>query len=98
MRNLLFSILAVSFYTYSENNCEISVWGEEDEIGSANLISNENTLEALKLVKKGMSYGLGIVIEPGMPSFAPRYTELQVVQPNQHFGRDTTSDFGYDIT
>ena len=45
-----------------------------------------------------MSYGLGIVIEPGMPSFAPRYTELQVVQPNQHFGRDTTSDFGYDIT
>ena len=98
MRNLLFSILAVSFYTYSENNCEISVWGAEDEIGSANLISNENTLEALKLVKKGMSYGLGIVIEPGMPSFAPRYTELQVVQPNQHFGRDTTSDFGYDIT
>ena len=98
MRNLLFSILAVSFFSYSENNCEISVWGEDDEIGSANLISNENTLEALKLVKKGMSYGLGIVIEPGMPSFAPRYTELQVVQPNQHFGRDTTSDFGYDIT
>ena len=98
MRNLLLSILAVSFFAYSENNCEISVWGENDEIGSANLISNENTLEALKLVKKGMSYGLGIVIEPGMPSFAPRYTELQVVQPNQHFGRDTTSDFGYDIT
>ena len=44
MRNLLFSILAVSFYTYSENNCEISVWGAEDEIGSANLISNETTL------------------------------------------------------
>ena len=55
MRNLLFSILAVSFFSYSENNCDISVWGEDDEIGSANLISNENTLEALKLVKKGMS-------------------------------------------
>ena len=62
------------------------------------MISNENTLEAVKLIKKGMSHGLGIVIEPGMPAFAPRYTELQVVQPNQHFGRDTTSDFGYDIT
>ena len=45
-----------------------------------------------------MSHGLGIIIEPSMPSFPPRYTELQVVQPNQHFGRDTTSDFGYDIT
>ena len=45
-----------------------------------------------------MSHGLGIVIEPGMPAFPPRYTELQVVQPNQHFGRDTTEDFGYDIT
>ena len=33
-----------------------------------------------------------------MPAFPPRYTELQVVQPNQHFGRDTTEDFGYDIT
>ena len=72
--------------------------GKDDEIGSANLISNANTLNAIKLVKKGMSHGLGIVIEPGMPAFPPRYTELQVVQPNQHFGRDTTEDFGYDIT
>ena len=98
MRNSIISILFISFFAISDDGCEISKWGEDDEVGAANLISNENTLKAIKLVKKGMSHGLGIVIEPGMPAFPPRYTELQVVQPNQHFGRDTTTDFGYDIT
>ena len=98
MRNLLTFILVIPFIIFADNDCQPSIWGPDDEIGAANMISNENTLEAVKLIKKGMSHGLGIVIEPGMPAFAPRYTELQVVQPNQHFGRDTTSDFGYDIT
>lgn len=98
MRNLLTFILVIPFIIFADSDCQPSIWGPDDEIGAANMISNENTLEAVKLIKKGMSHGLGIVIEPGMPAFAPRYTELQVVQPNQHFGRDTTSDFGYDIT
>lgn len=98
MRNLLTFILAIPIIIFADSDCQPSIWGPDDEIGAANMISNENTLEAVKLIKKGMSHGLGIVIEPGMPAFAPRYTELQVVQPNQHFGRDTTSDFGYDIT
>ena len=98
MRNSLFCILFISLFAISDDSCEVSKWGKDDEIGAANLISNANTLDAIKLVKKGMSHGLGIVIEPGMPAFPPRYTELQVVQPNQHFGRDTTEDFGYDIT
>ena len=98
MRSLLTFILVIPFVIFADTDCQPSIWGPDDEIGAANMISNENTLEAVKLIKKGMSHGLGIVIEPGMPAFAPRYTELQVVQPNQHFGRDTTSDFGYDIT
>ena len=98
MRNSLFYILFISLFAISDDGCEVSKWGKDDEIGSANLISSANTLNAIKLVKKGMSHGLGIVIEPGMPAFPPRYTELHVVQPNQHFGRDTTEDFGYDIT
>ena len=98
MRNLLTFLLVIPFIVFADSDCQPSIWGPDDEIGAANMISNENTLEAVKLIKKGMSHGLGIVIEPGMPAFAPRYTELQVVQPNQHFGRDTTSDFGYDIT
>ena len=98
MRYLLFTALTISFFSSADDQCNSSKWGLKDEIGSANLISKENTLQAIKLVKKGKSHGLGIIIEPSMPSFPPRYTELQVVQPNQHFGRDTTSDFGYDIT
>ena len=98
MRNSLFYILFISLFAISDDGCEVSKWGKDDEIGAANLISNANTLDAIKLVKKGMSHGLGNVIEHGMPAFPPRYTELQVVQPNQHFGRDTTEDFGYDIT
>ena len=45
-------------------------------------------MAAAKLVKKGISHPLGIVIEPGMPAYPPRYTELQVVQPNQQFNAD----------
>ena len=69
MRNLIFCFLFVSFFVFSDDGCEISKWGKDDEIGAANLISNANTLDAIKLVKKGMSHGLGIVIEPGMPAF-----------------------------
>ena len=45
-------------------------------------------MAAAELVKKGISHPLGIVIEPGMPAYPPRYTELQVVQPNQQFNAD----------
>ena len=97
MRNLLTFILAIPIIIFADSDCQPSIWGPDDEIGAANMISNENTLEAVKLIKKGMQHGLGIVIEPGLPAFAARSTELQVHQPNQHFGRDTTSDIGQDI-
>ena len=42
-----------------------------------------------------MTHPLGIVIEPGMPAFAPRYTQLQVVQPGQQFGLDGAGQFGW---
>ncbi len=48
----------------------------------------ERTAAAAKLVKKGISHPLGIVIESGMPAYPPRYTQLQVVQPNQQFKAD----------
>ena len=48
----------------------------------------ERTAAAAKLVKKGISHPLGIVIESGMPAYPPRYTQLQVVQPNQQFNAD----------
>ena len=64
-----------------------SPWGADDQIGAANRVTPEPAAAA-KLVKKGISHPLGIVIEPGMPAYPPRYTQLQVVQPNQQFNAD----------
>ena len=58
-----------------------SEWGPEDQVGAANRITPERTVAAARLVKQGASHPLGIVIEPGMPAYPPRTTQLQVVQP-----------------
>ena len=83
---LLASIVATS--AVSADECVPSPWGSDDEIGAANRVSPERTLAAAKLVKKGISHPLGIEIDPSMPAYPPRYTQLQVVQPNQQFGAD----------
>jgi kynurenine formamidase len=76
-------------------DCAPSKWGEGDELGSANLISAENTLKAAALIKQGKSMPLGIVIDAGTPAFPPRSLSLQVVQPNQQGGQKLTA-FGYE--
>ncbi|WP_340270904.1 cyclase family protein [Sulfitobacter pontiacus] len=76
-------------------DCDHSHWGPEDQLGSANLISTERTLQAAKLIKQGKSMPLGIVIGPDTPAFPPRSLSLQVVQPNQHGGQKLSS-FGYE--
>ncbi|MDX1376709.1 MAG: cyclase family protein [Burkholderiales bacterium] len=77
--------------------CKPSKWGKDDEIGAANYVTPERVLAATKLVKKGMSHPLGIVVDPKMPAFPPRSTSLQVVAPGQHNGRDLTKDFGWPV-
>ena len=67
--------------------CQPSKWGADDEIGSANLVTPERTLEAAKLVKQGKSVPLGIVIDSQTPAFPPRGLSLQVVQPSQQGGQ-----------
>lgn len=76
-------------------DCDHSHWGPDDQLGSANLISTERTLEDAKLIKQGKSMPLGIVIGPDTPAFPPRSLSLQVVQPNQHGGQKLSS-FGYE--
>lgn len=77
--------------------CEPSKWGIDDEIGAANYVTPELILNAVKLVKKGESHPLGIVIDPNMPAFPPRKMMLQVVQPNQQFGRSLEGGFGWPV-
>jgi kynurenine formamidase len=75
-------------------DCTPSKWGADDEIGSANLVTSENTLMAASLIKQGKSLPLGIVIDANTPAFPPRSLSLQVVQPNQQGGQRLTQ-FGY---
>ena len=87
-RTSLSLALIVASSAVSADECVPSPWGADDQIGAANRVTPERTAAAAKLVKKGISHPLGIVIEPGMPAYPPRYTQLQVVQPNQQFSAD----------
>ena len=75
--------------------CQPSKWGADDTIGSANHVSPERTLAALKLVKQGKSRPLGITIDAKTPAFPPRSLSVQVVQPNQQGGQKLTA-FGFE--
>ncbi|MEE2694094.1 MAG: cyclase family protein [Pseudomonadota bacterium] len=80
------------------SDCQPSKWGIEDELGSANYMSPDLVLAATKLVKKGESHGLGIIVEPGVtPAFPPRTTSLQIVQPGQQYDFDLTAKFGWPV-
>lgn len=78
--------------------CKPSKWGADDEIGGLNYVTPKQVMAAAKLIKKGESHPLGIVVDPKMPAFPPRSMSLQIVQPGQHNGRGMANDFGWDIT
>ncbi|MCR9214551.1 MAG: cyclase family protein [Proteobacteria bacterium] len=87
-RTIGLAAVGMSFMTASAfaADCVPSKWGPDDEIGSANLVTPERTLAATKLIKKGISKPLGIIIDSNTPAFPPRGLSLQVVQPNQQGG------------
>jgi kynurenine formamidase len=95
---ILFSLLWVAVTVQAESQCQPSKWGADDELGAANYVTPEQVSAAASLIKKGQSHGLGIVIESGMPAFPPRDTQLQIVQPGQEFGRDTTPAYGWHMS
>jgi kynurenine formamidase len=64
-----------------------SAYGADDEIGAANLLSDELALKAAKLVTTGKVYPLGIETNSKTPAFAPRGFKIYVVQPNQQAGQ-----------
>ena len=44
-----------------------SRWGPDDEVGAMNLLTPEVRLAALSLIRRGVAYELGHVLEQGMP-------------------------------
>ena len=95
---LIAILSATSALADDQSNCTPSKWGPNDEIGAANLVTPERTLQALKLVKQGISHPLGIVVGPTTPAYPPRSISLQVVSPGQHNGRSLEGDFGWNVT
>ena len=71
--------------------------GPDDENGAANYVTPEQVSAAASLIKTGQSHGLGIVIESLCRHFPQGYP-LQIVQPGQEFGRDTTAAYGWDMS
>src|SRR4249920_895633 len=72
--------------TADDWKCE-SKFGPDDQIGNANYITPEKTLEATKLVTKGKAYRLGIEVNSKTPAYPPRYVTITVVQPGQQAGQ-----------
>ena len=92
-------ILFASIYsTNAAGECRPSKWGAKDEIGAANYVNPKQVLAAAKLIKKGESHPLGIVVEPGVtPAFPPRTTSLQIVQPGQQYNNNLAKKFGWPV-
>ncbi|MEO9515042.1 MAG: cyclase family protein [Paracoccaceae bacterium] len=81
--------------TFALAECQYSKWGADDTLGSANLVTPERVMAASKLVKRGITRPLGIIIDAKSPAFPPRSLSLQVVQPNQQGGQKLSA-FGYE--
>jgi kynurenine formamidase len=71
----------------SAADCKPSRWGADDQVGNANLITQQSVLKASQLIMVGKTYSLGIVIDANTPAYPPRSLSLQVVQPGQQMGK-----------
>jgi len=60
-----------------------SKWGPTDELGAANLLSSQLTLDAAKLIKTGKVYPLGVETNSKTPAYPPRSFNITIVQPGQ---------------
>lgn len=80
MNSVRFSLICFLFVS-SEAFWKNNPWGPDDEIGSANRISEDSIFRAGKLIKRGKAYNLGIVVDFNTPSFPPRFVSLTSIQP-----------------
>lgn len=66
-----------------------SVYGKDDEIGAANLLTPDVLLQAIGLVKKGKALPLAVEVNRETPAFRHRSFKLFNVQPGQQAGLST---------
>ena len=73
-----------------------SPWGKDDEIGAANHITPSSVLTALKLVKTGQTYHLGVAVDSASPAFGTRNLGLTVLAPGQQGGNAPFASTNYN--
>jgi hypothetical protein len=69
-----------------QQTCFPSKFGPKDEIGNANYVTPEKTLQAVKTVTRGKAYRLGIETNKDTPAFPPRTFSVTILQPGQQAG------------
>ena len=60
--------------------------GADDTLGAINHLSAEKVLEAVRLVKLGKTYPLGVVTGWKSPAYPPRQYAITILQPGQDTG------------
>lgn len=79
-------MLGFAVCAHAEEDWYPSKWGAGDGIGALNNVTPARVLDAVQLVRQGRIVPLGIIIDSGVPAFAPRSFQITVVQPNQAGG------------
>lgn len=64
----------------------ISEFGADDTLGAVNLLSPANVLAAVKLVKSGKTYALGVETGPDSPAYPPRTYDMTILQLDDGVG------------
>ena len=96
---LICTLFGSAFADHHGGDCVAdSKWGPDDEIGSANYVTPKRVKAAAKLVRKGQSHPLGIVISSKTPAFPPRNLNLQIVAPGQIATHNLAGAFGWHIS
>lgn len=69
-----------------QQNCFPSKFGPNDQIGNANYVTAEKTMQGVKTITRGKAYALGIETNKDTPAYPPRTFAITIVQPGQAGG------------
>ncbi len=73
-------VAALAALSVSAGDVPVSPYGPEDTLGAVNRLSPAGVLDAVKLVKHGKTYPLGVETGPDTPAYPPRYYKMTILQ------------------
>ncbi len=83
---LITALLSAIWMAISVAEVPVSEFGADDTLGAVNRLSAAGVLEAVKLVKTGKTYPLGVVTGPDSPAYPPRYYKMTILQLDDGVG------------